>query len=149
MLLHSSLRAFSWCAVVWVVRGLYVSLDIIMWACKHVQLPNCNQQHIWIIIPACMTSFLLFKSDKQLTNSVTDEWWFVLFELKSSEKVQSSEMETAAMTTMFFHFIIISFPDAVHMIQDPPPSSHWRSYVCLYILVSQVLLIHTLLCNTV
>lgn len=68
-----------------------------------------------------MTSFLLFKSDKQLTNSVTDEWWFVLFELKSSEKVQSSEMETAAMTTMFFHFIIISFPDAVHMIQDPPP----------------------------
>lgn len=67
-----------------------------------------------------MTSFLLFKSDKQLTNSVTDEWWFVLFELKSSEKVQSSEMETAAMTTMFFHFIIISFPDAVHMIQDSP-----------------------------
>lgn len=66
-----------------------------------------------------MTSFLLFKSDKQLTISVTDEWWFVLFELKSSEKVQSSEMETAAMTTMFFHFIIISFPDAVHMIQDP------------------------------
>lgn len=67
-----------------------------------------------------MTSFLLFKSDKQLTNSVTDEWWFVLFELKSSEKVQSSEMETAAMTSMFFfHFIIISFPDAVHVIQDP------------------------------